>query len=1000
VAAPGPDAGASVSMTVYGWGLGSAASVTLVSQNGGGDITGSITSASAGWLSASFAGVPLGAYQVEAAPAGGTAAVGPGDFVVVPGVPLFKVTQQSFFSMAPGYLTTYRWRVENDGPVAGVALVLVRFPDGMTWVPDSADPPDVLYSSSNPNLALVEVPVEAGLSAYFSFDETLPPSQVLYPGGTRVTGSANWPVGAIIHTAFFTVGGLTQSRWGSLQNQQWTQMVQTALADTMGLDEQYQAEIAQMPAAGQSAYRTALDGAVPGFAPVTSLLFPNGTDPSLPQSWLNATGTALSAIWNYETNFYTYSGNAIWNGLTSGQDADSLEGLTNGTVSQLTGGSVTVFNGPSFGNQTAYNIGNDLGQLTAVAETTAAAPEADTAEAETDIEETLEEDGVGTQAINEIKGYFNQFNEDPSEDKLQDIAKEVAKKLLDMNDSQASQVGNNLGQLYQSGNLVVASEDPNAIAVFPPGTGPGNYVLNGQTLNVQVQFENSPQANAPARNVEVDVQLGPNLDPGSVQLLNYSTAAPPLVSVTSGGLARFFFNNINLPPDTSPPAGQGSVEFAVSPLAGLADNAPLTVSGNVYFDYNPPVATQSITYEIDAVLPAALVSPLPATSPAAFTVDWSGSDPGGPGVANYTVLVSVDGGSWQTRLAGTTATSAVYDGQPGYSYSFVALATDLLGQTQVMPAQAQASTAVAASSTPSSTPGGGGGSASTPTAPQLAVSTATVPAATAGLSYIATIATNNEGTPPYTFAVTGGTLPAGLTLAAATGVINGTATAAGTYIFTVTVKDAVGNTASQAYTLTVNSVSVTPPAVTPPPVTKPAPVSFSDIATSWAKAYILHLAGAGVINGYPDGTFRPDNYVARVEFVKMLVLADKLPLVTSSADLQKYTDFASFQPWELPYLATAVKAGIINGYPNGTLQPGALVDRIQMAAMVGRTISGAKGVTLNFRDDSTIPTWGKGPLAVDVAKGLINGLPNGTFGPDKPATRAQAAKVLAVYMGL
>jgi hypothetical protein len=37
---------------------------------------------------------------------------------------------------------------------------------------------------------------------------------------------------------------------------------------------------------------------------------------------------------------------------------------------------------------------------------------------------------------------------------------------------------------------------------------------------------------------------------------------------------------------------------------------------------------------------------------------------------------------------------------------------------------------------------------------------------------------------------------------------------------------------------------------------------------------------------------------------------------------------------------------------------------------------------------------------VDVAKGLINGLPNGMFGPGLPATRAQAAKVLALYMGL
>ncbi|MDA8334777.1 MAG: S-layer homology domain-containing protein [Peptococcaceae bacterium] len=303
-------------------------------------------------------------------------------------------------------------------------------------------------------------------------------------------------------------------------------------------------------------------------------------------------------------------------------------------------------------------------------------------------------------------------------------------------------------------------------------------------------------------------------------------------------------------------------------------------------------------------------------------------------------------------------------------------------------------------SQPVSSGGGGGGSAP----PALAVSTTTLPAATVGQPYSATIATNNEGTPPYTFAVTSGTLPAGLTLTAA-GVVSGTPATAGSYPFTITVKDVNNNTASQSYTLTVGSVSVTPPAVTPPAVTpptitKPTSVSFSDIATSWARTYILELAKAGVINGYPDGTFRPDNYVTRAEFVKMLVLAAKLPLVTNTGNLQKYADFASFQPWELPYLATAVKAGIINGYPDGTLRPASVVDRIQMAAMVGRTLAGVTGVTLTFKDDAAIPTWGKGPLSVDVAKGLINGLPNGMFGPGLPATRAQAAKVLALYMGL
>ena len=75
---------------------------------------------------------------------------------------------------------------------------------------------------------------------------------------------------------------------------------------------------------------------------------------------------------------------------------------------------------------------------------------------------------------------------------------------------------------------------------------------------------------------------------------------------------------------------------------------------------------------------------------------------------------------------------------------------------------------------------------------------------TEGVAYTETISVSDEIGPP-SFAVTAGALPAGVTLAAATGVLSGTPSAAGSYSFTITATDAYGNSGSAAYTLTIAS---------------------------------------------------------------------------------------------------------------------------------------------------------------------------------------------------
>ena len=110
----------------------------------------------------------------------------------------------------------------------------------------------------------------------------------------------------------------------------------------------------------------------------------------------------------------------------------------------------------------------------------------------------------------------------------------------------------------------------------------------------------------------------------------------------------------------------------------------------------------------------------------------------------------------------------------------------------------------------------------------LLVTTTALPPATAGTSYLATLA-ESSGTSPFTWAIAAGSLPSWLSLDPSTGVLSGTPTAGGSAAFTVEVTDAATVTATEALTLTVAAAPVT--SVPPPPsgatVAPPAPVAVA-----------------------------------------------------------------------------------------------------------------------------------------------------------------------------
>lgn len=130
----------------------------------------------------------------------------------------------------------------------------------------------------------------------------------------------------------------------------------------------------------------------------------------------------------------------------------------------------------------------------------------------------------------------------------------------------------------------------------------------------------------------------------------------------------------------------------------------------------------------------------------------------------------------------------------------------------------------------------------------------------------------------------------------------------------------------------------------------------------WAKESIYSLARAGILNGYGDGTFRPGESVTRAQFVKMLVMASGL--YDASAQVGTFTDISEGD-WYYPYIAAAYQAGIVKGVSETEFGPDALLTREQMTVMLYRA---AQAVGINVSGTAQAQSFTDSDEISDYAK--------------------------------
>ena len=169
------------------------------------------------------------------------------------------------------------------------------------------------------------------------------------------------------------------------------------------------------------------------------------------------------------------------------------------------------------------------------------------------------------------------------------------------------------------------------------------------------------------------------------------------------------------------------------------------------------------------------------------------------------------------------------------------------------------------------------------------------------------------------------------------------------------------------------------------------PVLANDITGHWAQATITKWQQNGKIDGYQDGTFQPDKSITRAEFLRLLNHT-----VDTSLPSSENAQFSDVQQkdWFYQDVMQAMHNKITTGFADGTFRPNEPITRAQAAMM----ISSAKGLSADetaanhFQD--SVPTWAKGAVGAVVAAEYLAGYTDGTFGADKNMTRAEAVSAL------
>ncbi|GLX71246.1 S-layer homology domain-containing protein [Paenibacillus glycanilyticus] len=173
--------------------------------------------------------------------------------------------------------------------------------------------------------------------------------------------------------------------------------------------------------------------------------------------------------------------------------------------------------------------------------------------------------------------------------------------------------------------------------------------------------------------------------------------------------------------------------------------------------------------------------------------------------------------------------------------------------------------------------------------------------------------------------------------------------------------------------------------------------TFADTKSHWAEKEINNLASRFILNGEGEDQFSPDQSLTRAEWVAMLTRGLGLAAGSSAT---AFKDVAA-GAWYADAVSAATDAGIIQGFADGSFRPNDKITRQELAVTAANALAFAQKTQpanieqlADLKDHSQIAAWAVDAVAQTLKSGLVKGTPEGYYYPEKSATRAEAATIL------
>lgn len=180
--------------------------------------------------------------------------------------------------------------------------------------------------------------------------------------------------------------------------------------------------------------------------------------------------------------------------------------------------------------------------------------------------------------------------------------------------------------------------------------------------------------------------------------------------------------------------------------------------------------------------------------------------------------------------------------------------------------------------------------------------------------------------------------------------------------------------------------------------------TFKDVKSShWAVKYIEFVYENQIMSGDPNGNFRPDDYITREEWTK--VILEAFSVKTEGAQC----DFADVSPdaWYYDYVAKAFELDVVNGTSETYFGAGSNIRRQDAVVMLYRLCSMVRDLSgysedgaKNFEDAANISDYATKAVSVFADMKVVNGYSDGRFVPEGIITRAEAAKIVAALLDI